>query len=118
MATDTYVDPKKDGKIETFVMAVEGQDYPFFGVMFHPETQTISIFSEDKAVLEGKINNEVTDSIMYHFSELVHNQAMLSLQSGTHKFKDSTSAHKSLYLTTEIDLHEIYTSKLLTYGLN
>ena len=38
VATDTYVDPTKDDKVETFIMAVEGKEYPFFGVMFHPET--------------------------------------------------------------------------------
>jgi len=71
LATDTFVDPLKDDQVETFVMAVEAKDYPIAGVMFHPETQTISVHSEDKQALKGKVNTADTDAIMYYFSDYV-----------------------------------------------
>lgn len=49
LATDTYEGTE-------FVVAVEARDYPFAGVMFHPETQNIRIMGGDETALAGKLN--------------------------------------------------------------
>ena len=54
-------------------MAIEARDYPFFGTMFHPETANRHVTGMGRDLLEGKVNDEVTDEINYRFSELIHN---------------------------------------------
>lgn len=74
---------------DEFVVAVEGKHYPVTGVMFHPETQNrhgIFIDGEPDGSIKGKINNEKTDAINYHFSEHVHARGMMTIES--HKFAD------------------------------
>jgi len=61
IATDTH-----NG--EEFVVAVEGKHYPVSGVMFHPETQNRHIVGIPDSSVRGKVNNELTDQINYHFS--------------------------------------------------
>jgi anthranilate/para-aminobenzoate synthase component II len=75
VATDSH-----DNK--TFVTAVESRNYPISGVMFHPETQTISVIGTDRAALAGKVNNADTDAIMLNFSRFVKREAMKGMNTG------------------------------------
>ncbi len=99
-------------------MAIEGKHYPIAGVMYHPETQWMSVHGEDKQALKGKIKNEVTDSIMYWYSEFIHRQAKMNLIEENRRFPDKETAKKVLYMEAEMNLHIMYTSKVLTYGVN
>ena len=69
-----------------FVVAVESKRYPIAGVMFHPETQNMRVFGEDKSALRGKVNTRTTDEINFYLSSYLHNMAKKSLDS--HKFQD------------------------------
>lgn len=100
------------------MVAIEAHDYPIAGVMFHPETQTIEVHSVDKKALNGKVNNNVTDQINFYFSKFVKDQTRPSLEEGSHRFPDPETALKSLYISAGIDLHLMYTSQVLTYGVN
>jgi hypothetical protein len=79
LATDTHEGVE-------FVVAIEANDYPIAGVMFHPETQNMRVFGDDVRALEGKVNNKTTDAINFHFSNYLHNAAKKSLDS--HRFED------------------------------
>ena len=49
------------GKVDTFAVAVEAWDYPIYGTMYHPETQTMVLWGDDLAAKKGKIYNDDTD---------------------------------------------------------
>ena len=51
-----------------FVMAMEAKQYPFYAVMFHPETANRHVTGNGTVLLEGKVNNAVTDEINFRFS--------------------------------------------------
>ena len=57
---------------EEFVMAYEAKEYPIFGIMFHPETANRHVTGNGRSMLEGKVNNEVTDEINFRFSQFIH----------------------------------------------
>lgn len=109
MATDTH-------DIE-FVVAVEAKDYPIAGVMFHPETQNIRVFpGGDNSALRGKVNTDTTDKLNFYFSDYLRRQAAKSLRS--HKFEDPEFGKRMLFLNTPVGLTKMYSSLVLTYGLN
>lgn len=111
IASDTHLGTE-------FVVAIEAKDYPIAGVMFHPETQTIRTMGGDNSALRGKINNEVTDSINFHFSEYLMKRAKMNLS--THYFKDAETAYRNTLKEQAkqgmTGLTKMYGSLIYTYG--
>ena len=82
LTTDTFVrtplkdfftllatDFKGEGRDRVdFVMAMEAKEYPFYSVMWHPETANRHVTGNGSLLLEGKVNNEATDEIDFRFS--------------------------------------------------
>lgn len=101
-----------------FVIAVEGKEYPIFGVMHHPETQNIRIFgdmSNDKA-LAGKVNNETTDALNFYFSLFLHEEAKKNLD--THKFSDPEFGKRMSFKNVPVGFTTMYGSSMLSYGFH
>jgi hypothetical protein len=107
LATDEFSGTK-------FVMAMEAKRYPISGVMFHPETQQLRVFGDDKNALRGRVNNDTTDAINFYFSYWVNESAKKNINS--HKFKDPAAALKTTLKNTPKSLTNIYSSQTLTFG--
>ncbi len=56
----------------TFLIATEAKNYPISGIMFHPETQGLRVFGDDKRELNGRVNTSTTDAINFYFSNYIH----------------------------------------------
>lgn len=98
-------------------MAVQGKEYPIFGVMHHPETQNIRIFGDTEknaGALAGKVNNEATDALNFYFSLFLNLEARKNLD--THKFEDKEFGKRMSFKNAPLGFSEMSGSKLLTYG--
>jgi len=95
-------------------MAMEAKKYPISGVMFHPETQQLRVYGDDKNALRGRVDNDTTDAINFYFSYWVNESAKKNINS--HKFKDPAAALKKTLKNTPKSLTNIYSSQTLTFG--
>ena len=97
-------------------MAFEAKEYPLFGIMFHPETANRHVVGLGGTLLEGKVNNEVTDEINFRFSEFIHGQASLNLDS--HSFADPGFGYRMEVLNSYAGFTFSPDNYLLSYGLD
>ena len=68
--------------------------------------------------LTGKINNEQTDEINYHFSQALKRAAMDNLEAG-HRFTDAGQGLRMEWLNTNIGYTNYGSdAKVVSYGLN
>ena len=98
------------------MIATEAKKYPISGIMFHPETQGLRVFGDNKRALKGRNNNKTTDAINFYFSNWVHEQAKQNLNS--HKFKDPEFGMRMEFKNAPVGFTMMSDGLLLTYGFD